>query len=286
MNHSDPRMLLVTPTPSGWSWQCLALRCGQASYGLPTPAGAWRAATGHTCSDPIAAGTVDTDPDVLTVGVAQGWADPELDPAEIDWPTRQASALIPYAVERGRPVTPGPRTGVYGRAGLGRWGENPAADALVTATLDGARYVLLIERGDGAGWAIPGGGIDPGETPAAACVRELAEETGLHIPADDPWRTWQAWPPRWVPDPRGTDEAWAVTVPHHADLCDVDALPPVAGGDDAADAAWIPAPDYPTMREHLTAIGGQVFAAHTGLLADLLAHPHGGTVTAAEVTEP
>lgn len=30
-------------------------------------------------------------------------------------------------------------------------------------------------------WALPGGGIDPGETPAEAVVREVFEETGQHI---------------------------------------------------------------------------------------------------------
>jgi 8-oxo-dGTP pyrophosphatase MutT (NUDIX family) len=33
------------------------------------------------------------------------------------------------------------------------------------------------------GWLTPGGAIDPGETPARAASRELAEETGHQIPA-------------------------------------------------------------------------------------------------------
>jgi 8-oxo-dGTP pyrophosphatase MutT (NUDIX family) len=34
-------------------------------------------------------------------------------------------------------------------------------------------------------WVTPGGGIDPGETPVAAAVREVWEETGLRVAADD-----------------------------------------------------------------------------------------------------
>jgi 8-oxo-dGTP diphosphatase len=42
--------------------------------------------------------------------------------------------------------------------------------------------VLLVQRGrpPGAGlWTVPGGRIEPGETAAEACAREVAEETGL-----------------------------------------------------------------------------------------------------------
>lgn len=34
-------------------------------------------------------------------------------------------------------------------------------------------------------WVTPGGGIDPGETPAQAAAREVGEETGLIVEADD-----------------------------------------------------------------------------------------------------
>ncbi|MEM7174569.1 MAG: NUDIX domain-containing protein [Chlamydiota bacterium] len=41
--------------------------------------------------------------------------------------------------------------------------------------------VLLIKRRDLPVWALPGGGIEQGETPARAAVREVEEETGYRV---------------------------------------------------------------------------------------------------------
>ena len=41
--------------------------------------------------------------------------------------------------------------------------------------------VLLTKRTDNGRWCIPGGGMDPGESGDEACVREVYEETGLHV---------------------------------------------------------------------------------------------------------
>ena len=45
--------------------------------------------------------------------------------------------------------------------------------------------VLLLRRGDGrylgGMWDIPGGSVEPGEEPDAACVREFLEETSLDV---------------------------------------------------------------------------------------------------------
>ena len=54
------------------------------------------------------------------------------------------------------------------------------ADALVR---DARGRVLLVRRADDGRWAMPGGWVDPGETPERAVVREVAEETGLRVSA-------------------------------------------------------------------------------------------------------
>lgn len=101
---------------------------------------------------------------------------------------------------------------------------------VVLLTRDG--LVLLIERDwppyEGR-WALPGGHVDPGETSLQAAVRELAEETGIHLdPADLRQAGVYDAPGR---DPRGryVTTVYLATVP--------EPLPPVAG-DDARTARW------------------------------------------------
>jgi 8-oxo-dGTP diphosphatase len=54
---------------------------------------------------------------------------------------------------------------------------------------DAAGRLLLIRRGHEPGrglWSVPGGRVEPGETPAAAVEREVREETGLVVRAGAP----------------------------------------------------------------------------------------------------
>ena len=53
---------------------------------------------------------------------------------------------------------------------------------------DDAGRLLVVRRGraPGAGlWSLPGGRIEPGETPAEAAVREVHEETGLEVEVEE-----------------------------------------------------------------------------------------------------
>jgi ADP-ribose pyrophosphatase YjhB (NUDIX family) len=53
--------------------------------------------------------------------------------------------------------------------------------------LDDRGRLLLIRRGtepSKGSWSVPGGRVEPGESPAEAVVREVREETGLAVRAD------------------------------------------------------------------------------------------------------
>lgn len=187
------------------------------------------------------------------------------DPTTINWPERQARAAIPFQVIDGRPVNPVEHIGIRGLNGRRAWGENLAADALVTATDEhGKRLLVMVERRDGYGWAMPGGHVEPGESPADAVVRELAEEASLRRRGV----RWTSEPPQYVADPRASDEAWMVTVLHRADLGRVSRadLPTPVGGSDAKRADWVPADDYSELVGSLAVIGGEVFVAHRTML--------------------
>ena len=95
---------------------------------------------------------------------------------------RSHSGKLKFDPVTGMPLNPAGRTGLTGRAFLGRWGPNHAADHVVVRfTADGKMQIALAYRARDGKWAIPGGMVDFDENAIMSSLRELSEETGLNL---------------------------------------------------------------------------------------------------------
>nr|AMP54428.1 NUDIX domain protein [uncultured bacterium] len=203
---------------------------------------------------------------------------------EFNWTENQERALVPYELdENGYGINPSDENNLLpGRGELHHWGEAVAADAIVYTVLGDDVYLLMVKRDDGHGWALPGGGLNPGESSRMAVIRELNEETNISnayalILGDLTARV--------VPDPRAGQHAWMVTVPT-VFIAEKRSgwngkLPQVEAGDDAADVDWFPATDYDTLEASIKQREGVVFPAHVDMLRDVLRN----NVSAAELND-
>lgn len=74
----------------------------------------------------------------------------------------------------------------FGEPRAGRvYTDRPAAFGILER--DGQIAAVRIEKPDGATWIdLPGGGVDPGETPEQGVVREFGEEAGLRVSVREP----------------------------------------------------------------------------------------------------
>lgn len=138
-----------------------------------------------------------------------------------------------------------------------RWGKGPFVT--VDAVVASCGHVLLIRRGSPPGrglWALPGGFLEPGEPLETGALRELGEETGLHL-AGVPSRREMVFS-----HPGRSQRARIVT---HAYLFEPDFpnLPEVAGADDAAEARWVPI-------ETLESMEAEFFEDHFHILSGFL----------------
>ncbi|WP_030559167.1 NUDIX hydrolase [Streptomyces aureocirculatus] len=90
------------------------------------------------------------------------------------------SALTPY--ETAERVAEAVRTGAAAVCDIVQTPE-PTAETLAAGVLlfDEQDRVLLVDPTYKAGWEFPGGVVEPGEAPARAGVREVAEETGIRL---------------------------------------------------------------------------------------------------------
>ncbi len=96
--------------------------------------------------------------------------------------------------------------------------------------------LLVVQRGQEPGlgqWSVPGGRVEPGETVAQACAREVLEETGVVVDVGALVGRVER------PSPSGAVyviDDLACTV---ATSPPPGATPQLVAGDDAADARWV-----------------------------------------------
>ena len=124
------------------------------------------------------------------------------------------------------------------------------ADCIVI-TKEAEPKVLLIQRGDQpfkGGWAFPGGFLNMDETTEQCAIRELEEETGLHISDVHQIGAYS----KVDRDPRGR----TVTVAY---LAIIDEPVAVTGQDDAAKAEWWPLSDLPHLAFDHYDISGELY---------------------------
>lgn len=66
----------------------------------------------------------------------------------------------------------------------GRYRRTEGAHLLIRDEQDRVLVVRMTYMGSAAGWMLPGGRVERGETPEEAAVRETREETGLEVEAE------------------------------------------------------------------------------------------------------
>jgi 8-oxo-dGTP diphosphatase len=122
--------------------------------------------------------------------------------------------------------------------------------------------LLVVVRSDTGRIALPGGHLDPGETPEQAAERELFEETGISVAFSSSHEVYRG-PSR---DPRDADHAWYVTAAFHQHL-----LPGHPAGtaelvasDESRSVAWMPLNDQ---------LFDDLYAGHGAIVAGALARP-------------
>jgi ADP-ribose pyrophosphatase YjhB (NUDIX family) len=110
------------------------------------------------------------------------------------------------------------------RRGLVRAGT-PGFTVGAVCALEHDGRLLFLRQPHRAGWSLPGGLLDRGETPAEAVVREVWEETGLEVEVGLPLTT------QVNPRVRRVDVIFRIVV---------EQPPRVRPGGEAKDARWMP----------------------------------------------
>ncbi|RLM71146.1 NUDIX hydrolase [Halorubrum sp. Atlit-8R] len=69
---------------------------------------------------------------------------------------------------------------------LREWAEEGTALTAAARVCDPDGRLALVRTSWSDGWVLPGGAVEPGESPAAAAAREVREKTGLDAAIGDP----------------------------------------------------------------------------------------------------
>lgn len=120
-----------------------------------------------------------------------------------------------------------------------------------------AAYALIISddklllshwrRGQMHGWTLPGGGIDPGEDPADACVREVFEETGYQARVGRVLGVDSRILVREDPRPGEAAGLHTIRIVYDAEVIRGELTPEADGSSD--DAAWVALSEVPSLRQ-------------------------------------
>ena len=114
--------------------------------------------------------------------------------------------------------------------------------AVVALVFNEAGEILLERRSDNGQWAVIAGIMEPGEQPAAAVVREVLEETGLHVV---PERITGVYLSRVITYADGNQSQYIAT----AFRCRVVAGEPHVADDESLEVRYYPLDALPAMRE-------------------------------------
>ena len=154
-----------------------------------------------------------------------------------------------YAVQPAEPVDPPLGPEGPGLTDAERLGVDPHQRVAAYAVVVARGRLLLTQLADHTGapgrWNLPGGGLDPGESPTEAVIREVAEETGQVV---DRVRLVDVMTQHWVGrSTRGLEDYHAVRLLHVA-RCARPTRPVVHDvGGSTSDARWVPLDDLASV---------------------------------------